>query len=552
MTPKTTAGYGSVGSVGSQSAPHGPTINDSDLEASPLLSQPTDQNGGVKETPPFREIAFLCFGLWMSMFVSAVSATVITNLQLTIGSYFEAGDLVSWLGSGYLLGLAGLTPLYGKIAEIMGRRPAMIVAFVLFAVGTCLCAVAPSMGFLIFARIVSGCGGGGLLTLTAVVISDTVSIKDRGIYQGYVNLVWATGSALGALIGGWVADTWGWRWAFWMQVPPLISAFALILWKVHPPKREHEQTLRERLGRIDWLGFFVLLISITTLMISCSLYTYSLPGKNPLVLPLFIAFLTSLPLLYLVERKWASEPIIPINLIEQPTPALILLSTILLSMNVFARFFMCPIYIHVVKGFGGKDTGLLLLPSSLTLALGAVFGGYYMRRTGAYKAFTIWTSLIPVGCSLSFLFWGLETSIHRIWAELAVAAFAGGIIVTNVLTALVASVPHSEMAVATSVLYLSRAIGQVLGASLSAGLQQLVLSSQIRMRFPNQAELGAAIIKAPEQTIPSLTEEDRLEALLAYLTSLKSVFCAMVITGLMITAFFSFIRAYKLDSKKSK
>ncbi|ORY35090.1 major facilitator superfamily domain-containing protein [Naematelia encephala] len=487
MSPKPTADYGSIGPANPVEEPSSLT-NDADLENAHLLSEPTDGNGVVRETPPFREIAFLCFGLWMSMFTSAVSATVITNLQLTIGSYFEAGDLVSWLGSGYLLGLAGLTPLYGKVAEIMGRRQAMIVAFVLFAAGTCLCAVASSMRFLIFARIVAGCGGGGLLTLTAVVISDTVSIKDRGIYQGYVNLVWATGSALGALVGGWVADRWGWRWAFWMQIPPLILAFALIVWKVHPPKREHDQSLRERLGRIDWLGFVVLLISITTLMISCSLYTYSLPAKNPLVPPLFIAFLTSLPLLYLVERKWAKEPIIPIDLIEQPTPALILVSTMLLSMNVFARFFMCPIYIHVVKGFGGKDTGLLLLPSSLTLAMGAVFGGY----------------------------------IHRIWAELAIAAFAGGIIITNVLTALVASVPHSEMAVATSVLYLGRAIGQVLGASLSAGLQQLVLSAQVRLRFPDDPELAGAIIKAPEQTIPNLSDDNKLQALLAYLASLKS------------------------------
>nr|XP_019048071.1 hypothetical protein I302_01836 [Kwoniella bestiolae CBS 10118]OCF27001.1 hypothetical protein I302_01836 [Kwoniella bestiolae CBS 10118] len=486
----------------------------------------------------------------MSMFVSAVSATVVTNLQLTIGSHFAAGDLVSWLGSGYLLGLAGLTPLYGKIADIMGRRQAMIVAFVLFAAGTCLGAMAPSMYFLIGARIVSGCGGGGLLTLTAVVISDTVSIEDRGIYQGYVNLVWASGSALGALVGGWVADEWSWRYAFWMQVPPLLIAFGLILWKVHPPIREHETSLQERLGRIDWLGFLILLFSITTLMISCSLYTYTLPERHRLTIPMFVAFITSLPVLYAVEKYVAKEPIVPVDLVEQSTPALILLSTMLLSMNVFARFFMCPIYIHVVKGLGGKDTGLLLLPSSLTLAMGAVFGGYYMRRTGGYKSFTVWTSLVPVACSLSFLLWSLDTSVHRVWVELAVAAFAGGIIVTNVLTALEASVPHSEMASATSVLYLSRAIGQVLGASLSAGLQQLVLSTQIRTRFSDFPEVAAAVIKTPEQTIPSLSEAQKMEALSGYLASLKSVFCALIVTGLMITISFSFIRSYRLDSAK--
>ena len=92
-------------------------------------------------------------------------------------------------------------------------------------------------------------------------------------------------------------------------------------------------------------------------------------------MPLFVIFGLSLPALLLVERRYAKNPILPLGLMRQSTPGMILAATLLLSMNIFARFFMCPIYIHVVKGVGGAQTGLLLLPSSLTLAMGAVFGG---------------------------------------------------------------------------------------------------------------------------------------------------------------------------------
>ena len=126
-----------------------------------------------------------------------------------------------------------------------------------------MCAIAPSMPFILFARAIAGAGSGGLLTVTAIILSDLVSIADRGLYQGGANVLFGAGAASGAVLGGAVADQLGWRMAFWMQLPPIALATALIITQVHVPHVPSELSAWQKTCRIDWAGSVVLVTSVS-------------------------------------------------------------------------------------------------------------------------------------------------------------------------------------------------------------------------------------------------------------------------------------------------
>lgn len=160
-----------------------------------------------------------CASVWSATFLSAFDGTVVATLLGDISSAFNAFHLASWLGTAYLLSLACFTPVYGRLADALGRRDAQLVALGFFTLGTALCAMAPSMLALIGARFVAGIGGAGLTAVGSILLSDLVDLRHRGLYQGLANMVFALGGSLGGPVGGWAADQFGWRVAFGAQVP---------------------------------------------------------------------------------------------------------------------------------------------------------------------------------------------------------------------------------------------------------------------------------------------------------------------------------------------
>ena len=143
------------------------------------------------------------------------------------GSDFNASNQVSWIATAYLLSNTAFQPLYGRLSDIFGRKHSLLTAIVIFLIGTLGCCIAPSLWWLVASRVVAGIGGGGLNVLGVVIMSDLVPLKKRGVYQGCINIVYGTGTSLGSPVGGILADFWGWRWAFGIQVvsgPTLIVA----------------------------------------------------------------------------------------------------------------------------------------------------------------------------------------------------------------------------------------------------------------------------------------------------------------------------------------
>lgn len=149
-----------------------------------------------------------------SVFLGALDTTIVATLSASIASSFSAAHQLTWLATAYLLSITAASPLYGRLAHLFGRRLALLIALSLFTLGTLACALAPSMTLLVCARFVAGCGGGGIMTTSSIIASDLVPLNRRGLVQGFANVWFGAGAALGGPLGGWLADGLGWRYAF--------------------------------------------------------------------------------------------------------------------------------------------------------------------------------------------------------------------------------------------------------------------------------------------------------------------------------------------------
>ncbi|KAL7423994.1 hypothetical protein Q5752_001579 [Cryptotrichosporon argae] len=221
------AGYGAVSassSGASTRAPPSPTSSARGARGQRRWSgEVVSERTALVRSRPLREsmstarLVIVCAGTWASNFVFAIQSTAVPTLSPAISSHFNHAELASYLGSVFSLANTAGIPVYGVLIDSLGRKTAMLAACTLFGLGTVACALAPSMGALIAGRALAGFGGGGLISVSAVINTDLVHLRDRGFFQGLVMTVFGIGAILGGPLSGWLADRYGWQVAFWVQ-----------------------------------------------------------------------------------------------------------------------------------------------------------------------------------------------------------------------------------------------------------------------------------------------------------------------------------------------
>ncbi|KAK0206243.1 major facilitator superfamily domain-containing protein [Desarmillaria ectypa] len=292
------------------------------------------------------ETVWILVGLWSAVFLGALDGTVVATLLSPIGSHFNKSNQSSYIGTAYLLSVCCFTPLYGRLSDILGRKGAMLLALSLFGSGTIFCGMAPSMEALIAARAVAGMGGGGVMTVSSIVVTDLIPLKQRGLYQGMANILFGLGAGIGGPLGGWINDAFGWEAAFYFQTPLLLFSFILVSVKVNIqlPYEVQNQTLYEKLRRIDVMGSFTLVGTVGCLLLGFSLKTTEeMPWSHPIICSLFIASAVFGVLFILVEKYWSPYPVMPLRLITQRTPLSVSIANLFGSMAAFSMLYNIPL-----------------------------------------------------------------------------------------------------------------------------------------------------------------------------------------------------------------
>jgi predicted MFS family arabinose efflux permease len=352
-----------------------------------------------------------------------------------IGTDLHALSSTSWIATGYFLTLTASQPVYGKLSDIFGRKECLLFAYLIFGIGSTACGFARNMGELIAARAFAGIGGGGMTVCVSILLSDIVSLRDRGTWQGYINLVYAVGAAAGAPLGGFLADSIGWRWAFIVQGPLCVLATITVGAVLQLPERDASHW-KEKLGKIDFLGALILIVAIFGLLVGLDRGS-NVGWGHPLTIaglcttPLFVVFV-------LVEKYVAKNPFAPGHVILDKSLFACYLCNFFAFGGWLAAIFFIPLYWQVIGNYSASEAGLLLMPSIIFGVSGSLFSGIYMKRTAKYYWITVIAySNLMIGLALVLLFAGIITrNIPIMVIGTSICGFSNGIGVTTTLIGL--------------------------------------------------------------------------------------------------------------------
>ncbi|MDZ5449416.1 MULTISPECIES: MDR family MFS transporter [Labrys] len=324
------------------------------------------------------EIRSIIIGVLVAMFLAALDQTIVATAMPTIGRVLGDFENLPWVVTIYLLTSTAVTPLYGKMADIAGRRVTLLVAIGTFVAGSILCALAPTMLTLILARALQGLGGGGLISLAQTIIADIIPPRERARYQAYFATVFVSSSIAGPVLGGFMAEKLHWSVIFWINLPLGLLAF----WMTNSVLKKLPR--HERPHRLDFLGSALMAVATIALLLALSLGGPHYAWNSAPILGLFglsVLFWVG----FIIRLRTAPEPLIPTEILANPVVAAGTIAACF-GMGVFIGMTIyMPILLEGVYGLTASQSGLALIPMMVGTVTGATLSGRLMARITHYK-----------------------------------------------------------------------------------------------------------------------------------------------------------------------
>jgi EmrB/QacA subfamily drug resistance transporter len=473
-----------------------------------------------------RQILVTFSGLLLAMLLASLDQTIVSTALPTIVSDLGGIDQLSWVVTAYLLAATVTIPLWGRASDLFGRKRLFQGAIAVFLLGSALSGMAQSLGELIAFRALQGLGAGGLMTLAMAIVADIISPRERGRYQGYIQMVFVFASVAGPLFGGLFADHLTWRWVFYVNLP--IGAVALTVISTTLPL-----TTSDRRPRIDWLvaGAITAVLLLTTWGGRQYAWTSAeIVALAAAVVALLVAFVAQ-------ERR-APEPILPLRLFREPVFDVVSATLFLTTCAFFAAVVFTPLYLQVVTGASATASGLLLLPLMLAGAASTAVSGRLMAKTGRYKRFPVaGLALMSVGL---FLLSRMDTGTSRVTTSLFLVVFGVGFgMVSQVLTvAIQNSVDRRDVGVATGSANLFRALGGSVGVALFGAIFAGRLDTWLPRTVPGGARgVSADALQASPETLramPAGVRDGIAEAVAHAVQSVYMVAAPVALLGLAV------------------
>ncbi|MGA4683527.1 MDR family MFS transporter [Micromonospora sp. AB353] len=435
---------------------------------------------------PARQIRLLMFGLMTGMLLAALDQTIVGTALPTIVGELGGINHYSWVVTAYLLASTASTPLYGKMADLYGRRPVFLFSIGMFLLGSLLAGLSQDMTQLIVTRGVQGLGAGGLMTLAFTIISDVVSPRERGRYQGLFGAVFGVSSVAGPLVGGYFAEN-NWRWIFYINVPLAIVAI-VVCWHVMRlvPFERREHT-------VDWIGAALLVAGVSCLLLALSWGGAEYAWGSGVIVGLFAAGAV-LGVLFVVQEARTREPILPLRLFRSATFALANGAGFVLGLVMFGSIIFIPLYLQIVKGASPTRSGLLMLPMMAGVIVTSVLTGRAMSRIGRYKWFPVAGAAVLVAGMLLFQQLQVGTSLWLAFGYMVVIGVGLGLCMQSLILAVQNAVSVRDLGAGTSSATFFRSLGGSFGVAILGAVLSSRLTSEMSARLP-----GALAQLPPEQ-----------------------------------------------------
>jgi EmrB/QacA subfamily drug resistance transporter len=497
----------------------------------------TNQNDQAAR--PSRAVLVTFSGLLLAMLLASLDQTIVSTALPTIVGDLGGIDQLSWVVTAYLLAATVTIPLWGRVSDLYGRKRLFQAAIVVFLVGSALSGAAQSLGQLIAFRALQGLGAGGLMTLAMAIVADIISPRERGRYQGYIQMVFVLASVAGPLLGGLFADHLSWRWVFYVNLP--IGAVALTVISTTLPL-----TVSDRRPQIDWLGAALVAGAITAVLLLTTWGGREYAWDSAEIVGLGVAAV-ALAIAFVAQERRAAEPILPLRLFRDPVFDIVSAVLFLTTCAFFAAIVFTPLWLQTVGGASATNSGLLLLPLMLSAATSTAVSGRLISRTGRYKRFPV-AGLAIMAFGL-FLLSTMDASTSRTTTSLLLAVFGVGFgMVSQVLTvAIQNAVDRRDIGVATGSANLFRALGGSVGVALFGAIFAARLDTWLPRSVPSgSGGVDAGALQASPQTLAALPAAVRDGITDAIAHSLHTVFVVAVPIALVGLAVVLFLREVPL------
>lgn len=459
------------------------------------------------------------------MFLSAMEATVVATAMPTVISELRGLELYGWVGAIYMLAVTVTIPVWGKLSDVLGRKPVMLIGMAIFLVGSTACGLATSMEMLIVTRALQGIGAGALQPVALTIVGDIFTIEERARIQGVFGAVWGFSGMVGPLAGGLIVSAFSWRWVFFINLPfGILSAILLALFYVED---------REAGGArkpIDFLGAIFLSIAILTLL-------FGVGGSRPFVtLPISAV---ALVVFVVVERR-AADPLLPLPMLERPVIRIASLLGGLLGCTLMGSLMYTPLYVQAVLQGSPTEAGTSVAPMLVGWPIASALSGRLLPKVGFRPLVRAGLALVAIG---SVLLYFSSTMGPKVLSAVTFLIGTGmGTANTALLISVQESVTHRERGVATA----STMFFRTIGGAITVGALGALIATSLKG-------------KVPEHTLDDLLGPEHGKGLAASLlaeyrhviaAAMKPVFA--VVAGLGVSSFAASLLFPHVEMKKKE
>ncbi len=470
----------------------------------------------------------------LGLFLGAMESTAVATAMPTVIASLGGLAIYSWVFSGYILAATISMPLWGKAADLYGRRAAYLTGLGIFLAGSILSGLATSMGALIGFRTLQGLGGGALIPLGYTIIADLYGLERRAKMQGYFSSTWGVASIVGPLIGGFLTDRLSWRWVFFVNVPFGLVAGAVLGWALAGLDRP---TVRVR---VDLRGAALLTAGMGTLLVALVEGGRSGAGLDPTHGALFAVAVGLLAAFVIWERR-APEPLLPLRLFANRMFRAAAISGFLAGMAMFGTISFIPLFVQGVLGGTATEAGTALTPFVLGWVTFSVISARLLLRVG-YRRPVLAGMICLAVAFLLMSHMGLGTSRSITGRNMLLAGMGMGLIMVPLLIAVQNAVPKRDLGAATSATTFFRSIGGAVGVAVMGAVLSHELAGQlIRLGAVTDGVSPAqlqALIAQPDVVVHPATRLTLPPAVLAaFSQALANALHAVFLVGFGIACF---------------
>ncbi|KAJ2652491.1 hypothetical protein IWW40_000976 [Coemansia sp. RSA 1250] len=428
-------------------------------------------------------------GVCLVMFLIGLYTMMDSVLYVPIANEFNSLSRSEWIINGYLITTTALQPIYGKGSDILGRKPAIMLASSFLLVGSIISAVSQSMDLLIASRAIQGIGSAGLYTMINVVVADLFNERDRALFMGISSFIWGISSAGGIILGGTLVQLSTWRVAFWINVP-ICVIISLVIWRINQIPLV-PGSVRDKVRRIDFALLFVW-----------------------------------------YEHKVPIEPILPLQLLKTRNVALALVGHLFFGAVTYAPVMFIPQWALVVKNTTPITSGLYTLPFTIPESFAAIIAGYWVTRSGQYRE-CVWLGSVFLLAGLTpLIILDQYSGLGRIIGFQIIAGVGFGMCIQTLILTAQASSAGSEVASATATCLFMRSLGAILVVAVLASVNGNRLTAEfakISNQYPKYHN-DIQRISANQSLIHQLDLPPELFNMLvnAFMKGMRAAFIALI------------------------